>query len=193
MRHRYWISALLKWMTFNKRSEIDLCWFIMVSILNIFANLPRTRISFFFRSLYILLLYTTSLFRYHTLSMMFRSGLRADQIKTAILFDFRNSNTFCSVATRIVLPQTHQFWPNCPWHHRIKMVCSSSRYFNLLYLTSITFITRLPKQEKAPKIISPPPPIWLGAMTLSPLCSMYEVMLSGPQGKRISHLWKPLA
>ena len=45
--------------------------------------------------------------------------------------------------------QIHLFWPNCLWHHRIMVVCRSSRYFKLLYLPSKTFITRLLKLEIA--------------------------------------------
>ena len=180
--YHYWISAPLTLMTFSKRSGNDLYQFIMVSLLKFFAHLSREQISSLW-SLYCLSLYTTSSIRCHTFSMMFRSGLCAGQVKTATLIDFWYSSTFFAVwILALSWCQIHLFWPNYLWHHRIKMVWRSSRHFRLLYLPSIAFITKLPKLEMAPKIMTLPLPIWrytrCCAMTLSPLCSTHELILS---------------
>ena len=152
------VRPLLNFSPFNindlsKCRGIDLFWFNMVSLLNFFAHLSRAWISSF-QSLYCLSLYTTSSIRCHTFSMMFRSGLRADQdshfIRLQVLQHF-----FAVRILALSWYQIHLFWPNRPRHHKIKIACRSSRQFRLLYLPLKTFFTRLSKLEMAPQIMTP--------------------------------------
>ena len=148
----YWIWTPLASMTFSKCSGIDLCRFLMVSLLNFFAHISWAQINSFW-SLYCLSLYRISSIRCNTFAMIFRSGLYLGLVKTAILFNFRYCSTFFAVwILSLFCCQIHLFWPNCPWHYRIKMVCKS-RYFRLLYLPSVTFVTKLQALEMAPIII----------------------------------------